>query len=166
MSFFRKFTAYHSLPRREDLPSHNATLDVSPRVLGRVFKEDYLVCGYCDGLYKLSTIRHHVKFCQLSAEQTAHYEDQAKQADQKRKDDSIATDRKYFKTDAGKRETATADEKSPCVLSAEHTDKAQPGTKVRAVEKSTSGEGTKFCIFCGNEVPSIARYCSVCGELQ
>lgn len=56
---------------------------------------------------------------------------------------------------------------TPLVSSAAvHTDNAKLGTKAMEVGESANGGGTKFCIFCGTTLPSVAKFCSGCGQPQ
>lgn len=58
-----KFTEHDKLPDRDMLPVHNPTLTVTPRVVGLVFREDYVACGYCNGIYMLPTMNQHFLRC-------------------------------------------------------------------------------------------------------
>ena len=162
----RRFTAYDALPRRDDLPTHNATSSVIPRVHGRVHKDDYLVCGYRDGLYKLSTIKPHISRCYASAMLHAPEVSvsmnpaQPTKTAQKPMDDSSFADRKYCSnTECGKCAHDSSSDKNA-------NDDEKLNTKVPRADETKARDETKYCIFCGTTLPSVAKFCSVCGKIQ
>jgi FMN phosphatase YigB (HAD superfamily) len=51
-------------------------------------------------------------------------------------------------------------------VSALHMEKANSRTVAREATEPANRDETKFCIFCGTKLPSVAKFCSGCGQAQ